>query len=77
MRNNGIVTEKAHLNIDSDKFEESHTKIFGERKKIICNNPICELSSKQKWGLPFVCPHCKLTNGFVSKYNNYRIVEPE
>ena len=60
MGSNGIVTENAQHNIDMEKFKENHKKIFGERIKTACK--YCDLSSKQKKGENFTCPHCKKEN---------------
>lgn len=48
--------ERSHLYIDKEKFDEGHKKAFGERTKITCTE--CDLSSRQKQGVKFECPHC-------------------
>ena len=53
-------SENSVNNIDKEKFEKNHNKIFGVRKKINCKK--CDLSSKQKEGEPFTCPHCGAEN---------------
>ena len=35
MGSNGIVTEKAHLNVDLDVYKENHERIFGKKKERI------------------------------------------
>ena len=57
MGNNGIVTERAQHNIDKEKFDENHEKIFGKKDRVTC--PHCGLSSRQKIGEDFMCPHCE------------------
>jgi len=52
--------EVAFSNIDQKKFRKNYNKIFGEREKIDCAH--CDLSSRQKKGEAFQCPHCKKKN---------------
>jgi Zn finger protein HypA/HybF involved in hydrogenase expression len=47
-------------NIDKEKFEKNHKAIFGTRESIDCKK--CDLSSKQKKGEKFTCPHCGAEN---------------
>lgn len=60
MGSNGIVTEKAHLNVDNEKYSTEHERIFGKREKITCKH--CDLSSRQKVNEPYECPHCGKEN---------------
>jgi len=55
----GFAETSVH-NIDKKKFDENHKKIFGTREKIDCKK--CDLSSKQKKGEAFTCPHCETFN---------------
>jgi Zn finger protein HypA/HybF involved in hydrogenase expression len=55
----GFAETSVH-NIDKEKFEKNHESIFGARKKIDCKK--CDLSSKQKEGEAFTCPHCGEVN---------------
>lgn len=64
MGSNGIVKERAVHNVNHDKFSENHEKIFGERVKIACRH--CDLSSRQKLGHDFTCPHCNNENKLPS-----------
>ena len=46
MGDNGIVKENAWKNVDKEKFDKNHAKIFGERERLDCKH--CNLSSRQK-----------------------------
>jgi hypothetical protein len=73
-RSNGMVTETAEFHIDKKKFDEGHKRIFGTREKISCVFKDCGLSSRQKNGKDFECPHCKRVNYFsfiLSIYGEY------
>jgi len=59
-RHNGIVTERAHTRTDKKKFDKNYESIFGKKEKITCLH--CDLSSLQKIGSDFTCPHCNCTN---------------
>lgn len=52
--------ETAVNNIDKKKFDESHKRIFGNRENVDCKK--CDLSSRQKKGEAFTCPHCEAEN---------------
>jgi len=52
--------ETAINNIDGKKFKSNHVKIFGVRERINCIK--CDLSSRQKQGEAFTCPHCNEEN---------------
>lgn len=53
-------SENSVNNINKEKFDKNHELIFGKRKKIDCKK--CGLSSKQKEGESFDCPHCDFLN---------------
>lgn len=72
MGSNGIVTEKAHLNVNKEQFDEGHKKIFGERIKIDCL--VCDLSSRQKIGDDYNCPHCDSHHEWNNEKKKYRIL---
>ncbi|MBF31877.1 MAG: hypothetical protein CL529_11970 [Aequorivita sp.] len=52
--------ETAGSNIDKEKYDKNFNSIFGKREKIDCKK--CDLSSKQKKGEEFTCPHCGFLN---------------
>jgi len=60
MGDNGIVKERAHLNINDEVFKKNFDSIFGNREKIVCDH--CDLSSFQKVNEDFDCPHCNQPN---------------
>lgn len=60
MGSNGIVTERAQHNIDKEKYDKEHNRIFGTREKLVCSK--CDLSSRQKPKEDFLCPHCNTVN---------------
>lgn len=53
-------SENSVNNVDKEKFEKNHSRIFGKREKTDCKK--CGLSSKQKKGEKFTCPHCGVKN---------------
>ena len=52
--------ENSGSNIDREKYEKNHKRIFGNIEKVDCTE--CDLSSRQKKGEVFICPHCKERN---------------
>lgn len=55
-RNNGSVTEKAHLNTDKKKFDEGWARIFGKKDESICED--CG-ETMTKLTDEYYCPKCK------------------
>lgn len=47
-------------NIDRKKYETNYNNIFEPRCKVTCKE--CDLSSRQKKGEAFECPHCGAKN---------------
>ena len=57
--------ENSGSNIDKEKYDSNFKKAFGERIKIDCKK--CDLSSRQKEGEAFTCPHCGTENKELGK----------
>lgn len=70
-RNNGIVIEVAHLRGSNEEYDRNYESIFGKREKVLCDE--CNLSSRQKIGEDFSCPHCDKTNNWND--GEYKIEE--